>query len=67
MGWAQEPLPDTVAAVRDVPYGPHRLHRFNVFAPRGARNAPVLVFWHGGGWTHGYRDYATFMAPHVVA
>ena len=25
-----------------------------------------LVFWHGGGWTNGYRDYTTFMAPHVV-
>ena len=52
--------------VRDIAYGPHRLHRFNVFAPADARHAPVLVFWHGGGWTNGYRDYQTFMAPHVV-
>ena len=56
---------------RDVPYGPHRLHRYNVFSPTdsrsNARNAPVLVCWHGGGWTNGYRDYVTFMAPHVVA
>ena len=51
---------------RDVAYGPHRLHRYNVFSPPGARNAPVLVCWHGGGWTNGYRDYVTFMAPHVV-
>ncbi len=67
MGWAQAPLPDNIVAARDASFGPHRLQRYNVFAPRGAVNAPVLVFWHGGGWTNGYRDYATFMAPHVVA
>ena len=67
MAWAQEPLADSVVVTRDVPYGPHRLHRYNVFAPRGVSHAPVLVFWHGGGWTNGYRDYQTFMAPHVTA
>lgn len=69
MAWAQAPLPAGVVAARDMAYGPHRLHRYNVFhASRGAAaNAPVLVFWHGGGWTNGYRDYQTFMAPHIVA
>jgi len=71
MGWAREPLPDTVTVEPDVAYGPHRLQRCNVFAPRAAlasaASAPVLVFWHGGGWTNGYRGYTTFMAPHVVA
>lgn len=67
MGWANDPLPAAVAVTRDVAYGPHRLQRYNVFTPRGASNAPVLVFWHGGGWTNGYRDYASFMAPHVAA
>ncbi len=66
MAWAQDRLADTLAIQRDVPYGPHPLHRYNVFAPRAAVGAPVLVFWHGGGWTNGYRDYVTFMAPHVV-
>ena len=66
MAWAQEALPSDVVATRDLPYGDHHLQRYNVFAPRGARDAPVLVFWHGGGWTNGYRDYATFMAPHVT-
>ena len=67
MAWAQESLPDSIAVSRDVPYGPHRLQRYDVFAPRQARAAPVLVFWHGGGWTNGYRDYQRFMAPHIVA
>jgi len=67
MGWAQAPLPESIAVTRDVSFGPERLQRYNVFAPRAAVNAPVLVFWHGGGWTNGYRDYTTFMARHVVA
>ncbi len=66
MAWAQAPLPSDVVATRDLAYGEHRLQRYNVFAPRNARNAPVLVFWHGGGWTNGYRDYTTFMAPYVT-
>lgn len=51
---------------RDLPYGSHRLQRYNVFAPHHAQAAPVLIFWHGGGWTNGYRDYVSFMAPAVV-
>ena len=67
MAWSREALPVHVVATRDVAYGPHRLHRYDVFAPIDARNAPVLVFWHGGGWTNGYRAYNHFMARHVVA
>ena len=66
MGWAREELPADVVATRALAYGPGHLHRYDVYAPAGARNAPVLVFWHGGGWTNGYRDYVRFMAPHVT-
>jgi len=24
---------------------------------------PTLVFWHGGGWTSGYKEWMSFMAP----
>lgn len=67
MAWAKTPLPASVAACWDVVYGPHRLHRYNVFSPLAAQNAPVVLCWHGGGWTNGYRDYVTFMAAHVTA
>ncbi len=65
--WAQEPLPRSVVVSRDIAYGAHRLQRYNVFAPRGAARVPVLVFWHGGGWTHGYREWQTFMALRITA
>jgi len=69
MGWAASAFDGEggVDVERGVAYGPHRLHRYDVFRPRGARDAPVLVFWHGGGWTHGYREYNAFMAAHVCA
>lgn len=67
MRWAQEPLPAEVVHHAVVYYGPHRLQRYEVYAPRGAKAAPVLMFWHGGGWTNGYPEYARFMAPAVVS
>jgi len=66
MTWAQEALADDIVVTRGRAYGRHRLQRYDVYAPRGADKAPVLVFWHGGGWTNGYRDYVRFMAPHVT-
>ena len=67
MAWARE-LPTAGLDVHlGVRYGPHALHRYDVFAPQNARSAPILVFWHGGGWTNGYRAYVSFMAPLVTA
>lgn len=67
MGWARLFDPAAVRVRRDVQYGPHPLHRYNVFSPMHAVNVPVVIFWHGGGWTNGYRDYNTFMARHITA
>lgn len=34
-------------------------HRLDVFAPTGARNAPVVIFVHGGDWReHDRKDYS---------
>ncbi|MEU6662090.1 alpha/beta hydrolase [Streptomyces sp. NPDC046821] len=62
MDWDAQGTDPAVGAARDIAYGPHPLHRYNVFAPQGAERAPVLVFWHGGGWTNGYRQWVTFMS-----
>jgi arylformamidase len=37
----------------------------DVFAPTDLPNRPlpVLVYIHGGGWTHGAKEWMTFMAP----
>ncbi len=67
MAWSREVDLSGLQVQRDLRYGAHRLQRYDVFAPLGARDLPVLVFWHGGGWTNGYRQYGHFMAPHVCA
>jgi acetyl esterase/lipase len=71
MSWAALPLALDVEGHLDRPYGTDRLQKYDVYAPpREARAQdaalPVLIFWHGGGWTNGYRQYVRFMAPCVV-
>ena len=55
-------------AWRDVPYGPGPHQRLDAFAPMetAAHLLPILVYIHGGGWTHGNKDWMSFMAPAVV-
>lgn len=48
-------------------YGPDRGQRLDVYAPPGGvRDAPVLLFFHGGGWVSGHLGWLRFMAPHVT-
>ena len=42
-----------VTVVRDVSYGADPKQRFDVYVPRGARNAPVVLMVHGGAWRTG--------------
>jgi len=42
-----------VTVVRDVSYGADRKQRFDVYAPKGVRNAPVILMVHGGAWRIG--------------
>jgi arylformamidase len=67
MAWAREADFSGLYVQRDVAYGAHRLQRYDVFAPVQVKPAPILIFWHGGGWTNGYRAYVHFMAQHVCA
>jgi len=50
------PMVANVKVIRDVSYGPHARHRMDIYAPEQAKNAPVLVILHGGGWTSGEKD-----------
>jgi acetyl esterase/lipase len=45
--------PGQVVVVRDVAYGTDRKQRFDVYAPKGVRNAPVILMVHGGAWRIG--------------
>lgn len=51
----QTKLPKITAA--NVKYGPHKRQVFDFWRAPGTKNAPVLVFIHGGGWLGGSKDH----------
>lgn len=54
--------------ILDVPYGAHPDQQLDIYLPQAAvRAAPVVVFAHGGGWTHGHKEWMGLMAPAFVA
>lgn len=43
---------------RDLAYGTHVRHKLDVYLPANPIGAPVVVFFHGGGWNSGNKaDY----------
>lgn len=52
----------------DVAYGDHPQKQLDIYYPPGRRpnDLPALIFLHGGGWSHGYKEWAGFMAAPVV-
>ena len=51
---------------REISYGSHPGQTLTLFEPAEA-NGIVLVFFHGGGWTNGYKEWMYFMAPGFMA
>ena len=37
----------------DIAYGNHERHRIDLYQPAKAKDAPVMVYVHGGGWRRG--------------
>jgi acetyl esterase/lipase len=54
-------LPDHEASFGADPYQSLAVHR--AAKPSG----DVLILWHGGGWTNGYKEWLAFMAPPLNA
>jgi acetyl esterase/lipase len=52
----------------DVAYAPGDRHTLDVYVPRfPAKNAPVMVFFYGGGWDSGRKQDYTFAAKAFAA
>ena len=51
---------DGIELAADVQYGPHERHLLDVHAPAGAKakgeKLPVVIFFHGGGFTSGHKN-----------
>ena len=55
------------ATWRRARHGPDRNPRRNVldlYLPKAAKDFPVVVFVHGGGWTMGSKDYFVALRNH---
>jgi acetyl esterase/lipase len=73
---AQEPFSDVTRAYHDkvmergrnvsggevIAYGSNPYQRV-LFYPAARSDEAVLAFIHGGGWTNGYKEWMSFMAP----
>jgi arylformamidase len=51
---------------QEFSFGEDPYQRLLVF-PSPKPNGRVLLFWHGGGWTSGYKEWMSFMAPAFTA
>ncbi|WP_270935428.1 alpha/beta hydrolase [Falsiroseomonas oryzae] len=49
-------------AAEEHAYGPDPYQRLLVM-PAPKPNGAMLLVWHGGGWTSGYKEWMAFMAP----
>nr|WP_229583334.1 alpha/beta hydrolase [Paracoccus sp. S-4012] len=60
-----------VPRIADIPFGADPEQRLDVYLPHARPQPgagwPVFVFWHGGGFTHGHKEWCGFMAPAVTA
>ncbi|CAN5546205.1 hypothetical protein BH09PSE5_BH09PSE5_26190 [soil metagenome] len=60
------PNAEGVTEHRDIAYGPDPRHQLDIFTAPHLKHAPMLFFWHGGGWSNGYKEYVSFMAANVI-
>ena len=52
--------------VRDQHYGPDTRNVLDVYSPPGARNAPVVLFIHGGSWEGGDKNGYAFVGDSLA-
>ena len=66
---------DGIKVINDLQYGKNNRHRLDVYQPKQASHesntpAPVLVFFHGGGFVHGdkneYSNIGYYFAKHGI-
>ncbi len=64
---AKEPAPSEAAVLSpqtvvraDVPYGKDEKQRLDVYAPRGAKDAPIVIFFHRGEWSKGDKSEVSY-------
>jgi len=66
-----EPLnwsaPDAeIVRTADLPYGAAPRQLLDVYRPAQRHDLPVILFWHGGSWQNGSKDYYRFVGARLA-
>ncbi|MEO8809075.1 MAG: alpha/beta hydrolase [Rhodanobacter sp.] len=56
-----------VEVERNLPFAPEQHLSLDLYRPAHARHAPVVVFFYGGDWTHGKRQWYRFVGATLAA
>lgn len=59
--YSESPIPLTaksVKVIRDYAYGTHSSNLFDIFLPKSDAPTPLVIYIHGGGFTHGEKERA---------
>ncbi|WP_374370706.1 alpha/beta hydrolase [Dongia sp.] len=59
-------LPPGVTIRKDVAYGADDDQRMDIYLPANARNAPILLMAHGGGWKRGDKEMGRVVTNKVA-
>lgn len=60
--------PRSVERLRNISYGPDRRNRLDIYRPRGrTADAPVMVYFHGGGYFGGRKSIGSQSLLHHLA
>ncbi|MBV9046256.1 MAG: alpha/beta hydrolase [Alphaproteobacteria bacterium] len=52
---------------RDIAYGSLPHQRLDLYVPKAVNNAPLVLYFYGGGWTHGDRRTYPFVAEALTS
>ena len=55
-----------VLATNDLAYGADARQTLDVYRPEESQQAPVMVFWYGGSWQQGSKDYYRFVGQSLA-
>lgn len=58
LNWGQS---SRIEAHLDLAYGAEARQRLDVYRPKQAQKAPIILFWYGGSWKRGSKDYYGFV------
>lgn len=57
---------DKLNPLHDLPYGIEPLQKLDIYIPKAAKNAPVLIDIHGGGWAWGSKNPRSIPAEAIL-